>query len=195
MLFNRTIVRPGLAFLMEHLLDPRLASPEAEVMLMAIAMQESNANHRRQTPTGPARGFWQFERGGGFRGVREHNRTGPRLKSFCAEASIPIEETAQWEMLPGSELLQVAFARLLLWSDNAPLPARGRKEDAWSFYLRNWRPGKPHRDRWESAYQTAIDVTAANVRPAQTNLAALDAVAQIERLAGSLRLALRSDTA
>lgn len=48
---------PGVAF-----------TPEAKVMLLAIGLQESRFEHRRQIK-GPARGFWQFEAGGGTAGV------------------------------------------------------------------------------------------------------------------------------
>ena len=59
----RTNVLPGMA-----LLPDRMDTPEARVMMLAIGLQESRFVHRRQIK-GPARGFWQFEQGGGVIGV------------------------------------------------------------------------------------------------------------------------------
>jgi len=47
-------------------------------------------------------------------------------------------------------------ARLLLWQDKAALPAIGAKEHAWDYYLRNWRPGMPHRSAWDGNYNQAL---------------------------------------
>ena len=46
-------------------------SHPVDQMLVTIAGQESAWTHRRQI-NGPARGFWQFERGGGVAGVIAH---------------------------------------------------------------------------------------------------------------------------
>ena len=40
----------------------------------------------------------------------------------------------------------------------AALPAVGDKEAAWQYYLRNWRPGMPHRQTWDARYATAVGV-------------------------------------
>ena len=53
----RDAVRPALA-----LLPAAMNTPQARCMLLAIGLQESRFVHRRQIG-GPARGFWQFERG------------------------------------------------------------------------------------------------------------------------------------
>lgn len=46
---------------------PSMDSVRARMMLLAIGLQESRFEHRRQLGNGPARGFWQFESGGGVR--------------------------------------------------------------------------------------------------------------------------------
>ena len=51
------------------LLPPAMDTPDARVLLLAIGLQESKFSHRLQIG-GPARGYWQFEQGGGVRGVR-----------------------------------------------------------------------------------------------------------------------------
>ena len=59
-LFLTSVIRPGLAVLADAS-ALRVQSPEAEVLLLAIATQESALRHRTQVG-GPARGHWQFER-------------------------------------------------------------------------------------------------------------------------------------
>jgi hypothetical protein len=155
-LFLSSVIRPGLAILADSTALP-VQSPEAEVLLLAIATQESALRHRHQVG-GPARGFWQFERMGGLNGVLNHARTRDNLRAVCGALALPGEIDGLWEALPWCEPLQVALARLLLWSDPRPLPAIGAKDAAWDCYLRNWRPGKPSRTRWDAAYDGAVEV-------------------------------------
>ncbi|WP_199533145.1 hypothetical protein [Thiopseudomonas alkaliphila] len=63
----QTAIDPALA-----LLPARMKSKKAVVMMLAIGLQESRFIHRRQIK-GPARGFWQFEKGGGVYGVLNHH--------------------------------------------------------------------------------------------------------------------------
>ena len=53
-------IAPALA-----LLPARMSSREAEIMLLAIGLQESLFVPRRQMGNGPARSFWQGELGVG----------------------------------------------------------------------------------------------------------------------------------
>lgn len=46
-------------------------SAAARCQMLAIGLQESRLQHRRQNG-GPARGFWQFEKGGGVKGILFH---------------------------------------------------------------------------------------------------------------------------
>src|SRR5690606_38643231 len=64
------------------LLPSRMDSDRATVMLLAIGLQESRFEHRRQIK-GPARGFWQFERGRGVRGVLTHPATAALAREVC----------------------------------------------------------------------------------------------------------------
>lgn len=143
-------IKPGLA-----LLPPAMTSPEAVVMLLAIGLQESRFMHRRQIK-GPARGFWQFERSG-VRGVMMHPSTIRTAWSLLAEYEMV---TTAHERLETDDPLAAAFARLLLWTDKAPLPAIGDVDGAWDYYARNWRPGKPHPQTWPELYGRAVAVAA-----------------------------------
>lgn len=132
-------------------------SVAAENLLLAIAVQESNVEYRYQVTTGngyagPARGWWQFE-SMGVRGVLEHPATAKRARKVCERLHVVADPIPVWRGIEGHDGLAVAFARLLLWSDSAPLPTD--EDGAWDYYLRNWRPGRPHRARWVRSWQSA----------------------------------------
>ena len=61
------------------LMQPRFYTPNAVHLLLAIGLQESGLCERCQIidggGKGPARGLWQFERGGGVVGVLTHPLT------------------------------------------------------------------------------------------------------------------------
>lgn len=144
-------IAPALA-----LLPARMSSPDAEVMLLAIGLQESRLTHRRQIG-GPARGLWQFERGGGVAGVLRHAASREHALSVCdARRVAPVPEQV-YQRLEHDDVLAAAFARLLLYTDPARLPALGEVGASWDLYLRTWRPGKPHRHTWDALYAQALE--------------------------------------
>lgn len=143
----RAIIDPALAEL-----PPKMRSETAARLLLAIAIQESDLTARFQANGGPARGLWQFERAG-VKGVLHHLAT-RKLALAVAESHglAPMVGTV-WSTLASDDRLAAKFARLLLWTDPAPLPTN--RPDAWDCYLRTWRPGKPHRARWPTAWRMA----------------------------------------
>ena len=144
-------IAPALA-----LLPARLSGAQAETMLLAIGLQESRFRHRRQIG-GPARGWWQFERGGGVAGVLRHQASREHAVRVCdARHVAPVAEQV-YQRLEHDDVLAAAFARLLLWTDPRPLPAQGEVTAAWDLYLRTWRPGKPHRHTWDALYAQALE--------------------------------------
>lgn len=154
--FSSRIVVPGLVHL-EWLGGPPCAD-SAVRLLLAIARQESGAALRYQrtgtlSTAGPARGFWQFERAGGVLGVMKHQRTALLAHQVCDDALVDWDSHAIWRALEGHDGLAVAFARLLLLSDPLPLPKT--EGESWSYYLRNWRPGKPHPESWAGHWGAA----------------------------------------
>ncbi len=144
-------IAPALA-----MLPARMSSREAEIMLLAIGLQESRFEHRRQIG-GPARGFWQFEQGGGVRGVLRHRSSREHALAVCRARNVIATESAVYAALEHDDVLAAAFARLLLWTDPKPLPALGDEQGAWDLYLRVWRPGKPHRHTWGALYEQAME--------------------------------------
>ena len=154
-----TAIAPALA-----LLPANRDTREARVMLLAIGLQESRFVHRRQI-NGPAVGFWQFERGGGVRGVLSHPSSWAEARSVCAAQDVEPTTTDVYNSLAYDDILAAAFARLLLWTDPQRLPSLGDADGAWALYLRTWRPGKPHPQTWPALYaQTLAAVGGGNVR-------------------------------
>lgn len=162
----RDIIGPAL----DHLAaigGPR-RDPRADVLLLAIAGQEANWTHRVQRSRrangtwfdGPARGLWQFERGGGVAGVLQHRASARIARELCLSRDVMPESRHVWERLSEDDLLAAGFARLLLWTDHRPLPALDDQDEAWETYLRNWQPGKPHPSRWPPNYRAALSAVA-----------------------------------
>ncbi len=139
---------------MAHLLPAKFDGLPARVLLAAIGMQESEFSYRQQV-SGPARGFWQFEQGGGVRGVLAHPVSGPYARSICGLRAVAPVESDVYAALLTDDMLACAFARLLLFTDPAPLPAIGDIQASWAYYQRNWRPGEPHADAWAGNYFAA----------------------------------------
>lgn len=148
------IIREGCEVL-ASLGGPRV-SREASVMLYAIGMQEDPHMVRAQITKwgkGPARGLWQFERGGGVAGVMQHPATKYLAMALCERRHVSFDARAIWTELEYDDVLACGFARLLLWTDKASLPTTPR--DGWKCYLRVWRPGKLHPDVWYPNWQAA----------------------------------------
>ena len=143
------------------LLPAKMDSAPARVMLLAIGLQESRFLYRAQktnTPgvKGPARGFWQFERGGGVVGVLTHEATRLLARGVCEARQVQPLALAVHPRLEFDDVLAAAFARLLLWADVPPLPSvDADHETAWQCYTRSWRPGKPHRATWDAFHAQA----------------------------------------
>lgn len=137
------------------LLPGQLSSPEARAMLLAIGCQESAFEHRRQKNNGPARGFYQFERGGGVAGVLSHPLTGPLIRPVCATLRILPTPPSCHLAIQYNDVLATCFARLLLWSVPQRLPLPHEAQEGWDLYIDGWRPGKPHRETWDAHFAHA----------------------------------------
>ncbi len=150
-------IKPGLS-----LLPSRMDTPEARVQLVAIGLQESRFQHRFQMgfkpENAPARGFWQFELGGGITGVLNHRTTRAHIWRVCKNLRIENVAGACYEAVAFNDALACVFARLLLWTIPRPLPEIGQVDEAWDYYIEGWRPGKPHRHTWDDLYAQAVEI-------------------------------------
>ena len=134
---ERAIV-PALA-----LLPARMSSPEAEIMLLAIGLQESRFVHRRQIK-GPARSFWQAEQGGGMVTglLRYHDeRVRDLATGLCMIRGVAPAAADVYAAIEFDDVLAAGLARLLLWTDPGRLPAEHEVDGGFDLYLRTWRPG------------------------------------------------------
>lgn len=151
-----TAINPALA-----MLPPGMDKANARVQLLATGLQESRFEHRAQIVNGggkgPARGFWQFERGGGCTGVVKHPAVRDITKWLCEQRGCAFTPAAIWTAIETDDVLAAALARLLYWTDPKPLPKIGDAQGAWDYYLRVWRPGKPHRHTWDALYAQAVN--------------------------------------
>lgn len=150
----RNAIEPALL-----LLPDSMRRPLAKVEMLAIALQESRCKHRKQIG-GPARGYWQFEQGGGVRGVLSHPSSKGHIQTCLTLLDYPLEIDAGgcYAAIEHNDILAACFARLLLWTLPTALPATAQA--GWDTYIAAWRPGKPHRDTWDSFYAQAQEVVA-----------------------------------
>jgi hypothetical protein len=150
--FLRRVMRPAAAWA-EQAAGVR-SSPEALRFLLAIAGQESGCQHRAQLPVDYAHGFWQFERGGGVKGVMTHRASTAAAADLCQAASVRFEAAAVWRAIEGHDGLAYGFARLLLLTDPYRIPTD--QAPAWECYAeRLWRPGRPHGASWSGHWFAA----------------------------------------
>lgn len=162
-----TAILPALA-----LLPAAMNSARAKVPLLTIGLQESRFEHRYQKvdgkpgAKGPARGFWQFERGskiarGGVWGVYLHDASRYWLNELCRARNCAFEPFAIWSAIEFDDVLAAGLARLLLFTDPYPLPAIDDAAAAWDLYAnRCWRPGKPHPQTWMAYHRQALQAVA-----------------------------------
>lgn len=154
---TRNALKPAMA-----LLPPKMGTPEAYMMLLAIGLQESRLSARCQVleggGRGPAHGLWQNERGGGVLSVLTNPTTRPYAIKVCSAFNIPPDSRSVWDAIETNDVLAAAFARLILYADPMPLPGRNDESGAWSLYaIRAWRPGRPHPETWPANFKRARD--------------------------------------
>lgn len=136
-----------------ELLPPVMASDQATALLLAIGWQESRFAYRRQV-NGPARGFWQFEVGGGVTGVLRHEQTRLLARKALVALAYPHEPTPHGVhmVIENNDIVAAVFARLLLWTVPGNLPEKFERDSGWAQYISGWRPGKPHVDVWPESW-------------------------------------------
>lgn len=126
-------------------------SVDARRFLLAIAMQESGLAHRRQvaadgSESGPAASFWQFEQGGGCKGVLYHPAVGEKMRAACEANNVQATPQGLWEAMRYNDIIAATAARLLVYTLPHGLPATAG--EGWAQYMAAWRPGRPHPDTW-----------------------------------------------
>lgn len=131
---------------------------DAARFMLAIALQESGLTHRRQlvaggAEEGPAASFWQFEKGGGCKGVLMHRSVADRMARICADYNVKADPASLWEAMRYQDIVAAAAARLLIYTLPWGLPEIA--PEGWKQYIEAWRPGKPHPSKWEDNWNIA----------------------------------------
>lgn len=136
----------------------------ARRFILAIALQESRLAHRRQlgaggVESGPAASFWQFEQGGGCKGVLTHYLVAQTMRNLCVDFNIDATPAGLWEAMRYQDIVAAIAARLLVYTLPSQLPTAAA--DGWAQYTAAWRPGKPHPETWASNWDLATLTTGA----------------------------------
>jgi hypothetical protein len=153
------IVQAAIRQALTEYLPAAIDTVGARLMMLAAQKQEDPEERRYQvvkrtaataqenivgprTAKGPARGLWQFEKGGGVAGVMHFGgKVGAYALDVCDAMNIPFQREVIWSTLESNDVLAACFARLLLLSDPKKLPLVDDPFGAFELYLRTWRPG------------------------------------------------------
>lgn len=137
-----------------RVLPPMMASDEARAMLLAIHLQEDPQQRRRQWPSGPARGLWQFERIGVAEVLRNRS-TMEHAAGVCWKLGNAGTTASVYNQLAYDDVLACCFARLALWRFKGPLPKENENAYGWRQYLTIWAPGESRPDDWPENFRRA----------------------------------------
>lgn len=161
-------------------------------MILTICLQESKLTARRQVG-GPARGYAQFEQGGGVTGVFNHPSTAGAVKIVCAALDVSPTIVGIYSALEQNDVLAAALARLLLWTLPNSIPPKENPEAGWLQYIAAWRPGAPHKDTWANNWSHAWAVVDAvttaekvSVDAMTVKKDAIDFISGFEKLRGDV---------
>ena len=147
------------------LLPARMDTPTARQHLLTIGLQESRFRYRRQI-SGPARGLFQFERGGVL-GIVRHQATKDHLQAAVEalryDPEMALDDVGLHAAIEHNDVLACVLARLNLWW--LPEPLAVDPDGAWHQYLSAWRPGRPHPDAWAACWEQAFEANSWTSRP------------------------------
>jgi hypothetical protein len=143
-----------------RLLPPWMDTAPARAMVLAICLQESGLEHRRQVG-GPARGYAQFEQAG-VHGVMTHDATWKLVENVLVALDYPVDydEAQCHAAIEHNDILAAAFARLLLWTLPDKLPAQTAPSTAWSQYAAACPAARPRRESWDEYFSEGWDLAA-----------------------------------
>lgn len=143
------------------LLPARMDTLAASVLLYCTSRQENPQRLPKQVG-GPAVGDYQFERGGGVKGVMTHHTVRDLTRAACNARNVSFDGGSIYIALQSDPILAAALARLLYYTDPKALPDIGEEAEAWAVYLRTWRPGAYSRQpeelraKWKKNYADAM---------------------------------------
>jgi len=160
-IFYHHIIRP---FWEAQLLPKKMDTLDAHRFCLAIMIHESNFEHRRQYPSGPARGYAQHE-SISIRQICTHPATAIDMRltaNYLGFPAYPDESSEEWanrlhrDFLADNDFLQVLCCRLNIWWWPHPLPKF--RSAAYEQYDEIWKPGKKRPAAWPRAWNEAEDI-------------------------------------
>lgn len=122
--------------------------------MIAIPWQESRIKHRKQIG-GPAISYAQFEHIAVVE-VLTNDYTRDDARRLCQALDVLPNSRVVHQAMQYCDVLAAGFTRLLLWLHPHPLPTT--ELAGWRYYIRQWKPGKPHEESWAEAWATAQGV-------------------------------------
>lgn len=137
------------------LLPGAMNTQEAEAEILAAGLQESEFEARVQGSSGPAHGYWQFERNGGVKELLSDDRTASLLATALHTLNYPRDVKACYNGIVDNDVLACCFARVLLWKFPERLPTMNEPQRGWEQYNKSWRPGKPRPKDWPDNFAEA----------------------------------------
>lgn len=141
----------------KEVLPGKFNSIEADAMLLTIKVTESGPDFTtRQQKGGPAHGLWQFELAG-TAGVIRHSASARYVDTVCYLLGVPVFVQTIYKEFLTNDVLACAFARLLLYTDAAPLPALHQPLEAAHYYKRTWKPGAYREQDFINNYKQVMD--------------------------------------
>ena len=138
-----------------EILGAKFDTQDARRMILAIGLQESGFATMVQYGGGPARSYYQFEKNGGVNGVLTHPASAKYATALCKARAVGCTPAEVWKAMETDGVLGAGMARLLLWTDAHPMPTNAA--DGWAYYYRNWRPGRPHPEKFPACWKAASD--------------------------------------
>lgn len=148
---HRDVIIPAL-----QELPTKMFSLQAVTQLLVTGGQESGYITRLQLGDGPAHGLWQFERGGIAAVLNNPKSHGYLVGYLQSQTNIGISVNNVYDAVAVDDITACVVSRLMYWTDPQPLPKFGDEQAAWEYYIRNWKPGKPNRDRWAHWYPKVV---------------------------------------
>lgn len=134
-------LKAAFALLPRHM-SPSLEQPGRVVVPLLAMQHQENPQRVPKQIGGPAVGDYQFEKGGGIKGVLTHSTSRNAARDLCEALGVePTVDAVYVALQTKNDTLDAGFARLLMWTDPERLPALGEVEATWKLYLRVWRPG------------------------------------------------------
>lgn len=161
--FISEVIDPNLMIIRGISGKDNMWTAEAKQEILTICLQETDLRYRRQHPSGPARGFAQFE-GGQQQAldlIMRHDVVGPWLHEYAASVVLPFSLEELYTAMQYHDGLVIVAARLLLYTDYRSMTMD--QDIGYEIYDDCWQPGAKRPEDWPNNWARAYGVLAENI--------------------------------